>query len=329
VAVAPATQRKRPAVLVLGASAVAVLFVVTVVAGFVLARRLTAPLVEPSAAPPTTAPAPQEPSPSPAFEGVLRVKTEPPGAMVRVNGEERGIAPVEVAALPAGHYEVKVELKGFEARQQTASLDPATPEAELTFTLQRIAPTTGAMDILSTPFGAAVKVDGVTAGVTPVTGHRLKPGEHKVELSRDGYQPYATTVTVEAGKKAKVDAQLVSVPKATPTPAPPPSESFDPDKVYQNTAAEVDTLARKTSGLSASYPDKAPRLKSGESVSVSVDFVVTENGDVTDVRVVESAGKIIDDAVVQAIQKSKWSPAVKKGVKVRVRQSLRQTFRAG
>jgi TonB family protein len=257
------------------------------------------------------------------------VATEPPGAKVTVNGEDKGAAPVELSALPAGTYAVRVELKGFEPREQTASLDPATPQAVLSLTLQRVAPTTGTVDILSTPFGAAVKIDGTVAGVTPVTGQRLKPGEHRVELTREGYEAYATTVAIEAGKRAKVDAQLVSIPKPTPTPTPPPADTFDPDKTYQNTASDVDTPAKKISGLSPTYPDRAPRLKSGESVSVAVDFVVTENGDVTDVRVIESAGKIIDDAVVQAIQKSKWSPAVKKGVKVKVRHSLRQTFRAG
>jgi TonB family protein len=326
---APPAGKKRSSLLVIGGSAVAIVFVVTLAVGYVVARHLSSPQAGPSSPPPSPAPLPQEPSPSPAFEGVLRVDTEPPGAKVTVNGEDKGVSPVELAALPAGQYEVKVDLKGFEARQQTAPLDPTTPRAELSFTLQRILPTTGTVDILSTPFGAAVKVDGAGAGVTPVTGQRLKPGEHKVELSRDGYHTFATTVTIEAGKKAKVDAQLVSVPKATPAPTPPPAETFDPNKIYQNTAAEVDTLAKKISGLSPTYPDKAPRLKSGESVSVGVDFVVTENGEVTDIRVVESAGKIIDDAVVQAIQKAKWSPAVKKGVKVKVRQALRQTFRAG
>jgi TonB family protein len=328
-AVPPPPKEKRSGLLAIGGSVAAILFVVTVGIGYVVAKRLTAPTVEATSAPPTTVPAPQEPSPAPAFEGVLRVATEPPGAKVTVNGEDKGAAPVELSALPAGTYAVRVELKGFEPREQTASLDPATPQAELSLTLQRVAPTTGTVDVLSTPFGAAVKIDGTVAGVTPVTGQRLKPGEHKVELTREGYEAYATTVAIEAGKRAKVDAQLVSIPKPTPTPTPPPADTFDPDKTYQNTASDVDTPAKRISGLSPTYPDRAPRLKSGESVSVAVDFVVTENGDVTDVRVIESAGKIIDDAVVQAIQKSKWSPAVKKGVKVKVRHSLRQTFRAG
>jgi TonB family protein len=89
-------------------------------------------------------------------------------------------------------------------------------------------------------------------------------------------------------------------------------------------------LAKKTSGNSASYPQKnAPRLKSGDSVSVSVSFVVTETGEVTDLKVTESAGQVVDDAVTSAIRTWKYSPAVKKGVKVKVRVAFKQTFRAG
>ena len=96
-----------------------------------------------------------------------------------------------------------------------------------------------------------------------------------------------------------------------------------------NSPAEVDTTARKTGGLSVSYPEGAPRLKSGDSVSVSVAFVVNENGEVTDARVVESGGKILDEAVVAAVRGWKYAPAVKKGTKVKVHVTFKQTFRAG
>jgi TonB family protein len=91
----------------------------------------------------------------------------------------------------------------------------------------------------------------------------------------------------------------------------------------------VDIQAKKISGSTASYPSGAPRLKSGDAVSVSVTFVVDANGDVDDVKVVESAGAAIDDSVVKAIRKWKYSPALKQGVKVKVKIAFKQTFRAG
>ena len=47
------------------------------------------------------------------------------------------------------------------------------------------------------------------------------------------------------------------------------------------------------------------------------------------VFVMESGGKILDDAVVSTVQKWKYAPAVKKGIKVKARHTVKQTFRAG
>ena len=60
-----------------------------------------------------------------------------------------------------------------------------------------------------------------------------------------------------------------------------------------------------------------------------ISFVVTEDGEVTDLRIVESAGRGVDEAVLSAVKKWKYSPAVKKGTPVKVRVEFRQTFRAG
>jgi len=169
-------------------------------------------------------------------------------------------------------------------------------------------------------------VDGSAAGQTPVAELKLRPGAHRVEISADGHEPWTGGVNVEAGKKSRVEAALREIPKATPTPPPP---AVDPARIYLNTAADVDTLAKKVMGGTASYPSNAPRLKSGDAVSVSVSFVVDENGDVDDPKVLESAGAVIDDAVIKAIRKWKYSPALKQGVKVKVKIAFKQTFRAG
>jgi TonB family protein len=143
---------------------------------------------------------------------------------------------------------------------------------------------------------------------------------------KEGFETWSGTVSVQAGKRARVDARLRSAAFAAPTPAP---DTVDVDRIYVNSPAEVDTPAKKVSGMSASYPtDRASRLKSGQSVSVRLGFVVTETGTVTDIRVVESAGRLVDEAVLIAVRTWKYSPAVKKGTKVKVRVDFRQTFRA-
>jgi protein TonB len=132
-------------------------------------------------------------------------------------------------------------------------------------------------------------------------------------------------VKLAAGQSQRLDASLKALP---PPPTPPPQqEVVDPSRVHAQ--HEVDVQPRKRSGASAAYPERAPRLRSGESISVQVAFVVSENGDVGEVRVLESGGKVLDEAVIAAVKGWKYTPGQKRGVNVKVQMQLKQTFKAG
>src|SRR4029079_18329479 len=109
----------------------------------------------------------------------------------------------------------------------------------------------GAAAIPPTPSGAAVKVDGVPAGRTPLRNQKLKLGAHRIDLAADGFEPWSGSVTVREGRKAKVDIFLKAIPKATPVPTPTP-EVVDPNHTYE--VSQVDTPPRKVSGNAAAYP---------------------------------------------------------------------------
>ncbi len=285
----------------------------------------------PAGAPPAGEPlAPvAEASPAPAVPlptaGDLRVESDPPGARVRVNGQAKGQTPLRLADLPFGAYEVRVEQKGFEAQTRDVSLHAGAPSAEVRVALKRpAAPASGAADILSTPSGAAVSVDGRPVGTTPLSALKLKPGTRRIEVDLDGHETWTGSVDVAAGETGRVEVRLraIAKPQAPPTPEP-----VDTARVYENTPGEVDALAKKLSGSSPSYPsDRAGRLKSGERVSVLVRFVVTEAGEVRDVSVVESGGKAVDDVVVSAIRGWKFQPATKRGTRVKVQVDVQADF---
>ncbi len=313
--------------LILGGAAL--FFVLAVgLAGFLLWQRSQAEVAaSPVPAPLDAAPTPSLlPTPAAAI-GSLRIETTPTGAAISVNGEPRGNAPLDLTELAVGNYEVRAELRGYETKTETATIVESEPLAELKIALNRAAPVTGSVEIVSVPAGATVVVDGNRVGQTPLADLKLRLGNHRVEISAEGHEPWSGNVSVEAAKKAHLEATLREVPKATPPPTTLPA--VDPNRVYLNTTSEVDIPARKASGATASYPSGAPRLKSGEAVSASVTFVVDENGDVNDVKVVESAGTVIDESVVKAIRKWKYSPAMKQGVKVKVKITFKQTFRTG
>jgi TonB family protein len=274
-----------------------------------------------------SSPAAALPAPAAVAGGSLRVESEPAGARVRVNGQPSGETPLVLADLPFGAYDVRVERKGYDPQSRTVSVSAGSPSADVKVTLVRPAALPpGTADILSTPPGASVTVDGRLAGETPLSGLRLKPGRHRVALSLEGHEAWSGTVDVAAGEKGRVEARLR--PLAKPA-APPVPEPVDTALVYDNAQGAVDTMARKLSGNSPSYPSRAGRLKSGERVSVVVRILVTEKGEVEDVTVVESAGKSIDDVVVSAIRTWKYEPATKRGVRVRVQALFKQTFLGG
>ncbi len=261
--------------------------------------------------------------------GSLSVDSEPQGASVSLNGEPRGVTPLRLDELALGEYTLLVERAGYQPFTQSVALSAASRTAELRPVLVRAAApprVQATLTVLSTPFGAAVTLDGTPVGQTPLTNLRLNPGRHQLELTKAGYKPWSRALEVKAGEPVKVDAPLEALPVA---PTPPPVATPDPTRVYANTAGEVDTLARKITGADVVYPRAARRLRSGESVSVVVSVVIDEEGRVAEIEVLESAGRQVDEAVVSTIKTWTFSPAVKKGVKVKVRQPFKRTFRAG
>jgi serine/threonine-protein kinase len=293
---------------------------------FVKSRRVEVEPAATPAPPPVTQAAATPPPPSPAVvvKGKLRIETDPVGATVTLNGEAReGVTPLDVTDLLLGNQDVKVELKGFAPVTQTIVLSEDKPEEMLQLKLEKAAPVMGVAEVFSTPPGAQVKIDGALVGQTPLLNHSIRAGKHQVEVAKDGYEPWSSPLTV-GRRKTTIDAQLRAVAK--PTPVPVVADVPDPNKTYE--AADVDTQPRQVVGSSASYPKDAPKLKSGQSVSVGGTFVVTPNGDVVEIQIRESGGAAVDGAVMAALAKRKYTPGVKKGVKVRVRLLFKQTFQA-
>jgi hypothetical protein len=70
----------------------------------------------------------------------------------------------------------------------------------------------------------------------------MKTGTHRVEVVKEGFEPWSGTVTVSSGKRARLDARLRRVVVAA-APTPPPSDEVDVNRIYVNSPAEVDVPA--------------------------------------------------------------------------------------
>ncbi|MCP5101847.1 MAG: PEGA domain-containing protein [bacterium] len=76
-------------------------------------------------------------------------------------------------------------------------------------------PTTGTINVQSSPTGAAIQLDGQPSGkVTNAVLTNVSAGSHTIKLVKEGYQDYEVSVTVEAGKESLLFATLT----ASPTP---------------------------------------------------------------------------------------------------------------
>ncbi|MFV9677446.1 MAG: PKD domain-containing protein, partial [Methanosarcinales archaeon] len=92
-------------------------------------------------------------------------------------------------------------------------------------------PTTGAINIASSPSGAVIELDGASMSYkTNVTISDVSPGTHAIKLTLDDYPVWSTNVSVTVGEISYVHATLTKpTPTPTPTPTPPPEEEEIPE----------------------------------------------------------------------------------------------------
>ena len=114
---------------------------------------------------------------------------------------------------------------------------------------------------------------------------------------------------------------------AKPTPPPAPLAPPTPPPVVEGQLVEMGpgvTPPVKLKGESP-YPDKARRQHLQGTVAIGV--IIDETGQITDPLVVESAGAILDQAVLASLRDWRFEPARKDGVKVKLRWLVRQTYK--
>ncbi len=158
---------------------------------------------------------------------------------------------------------------------------------------------------------------------------------------RPAVRPAARQPMVSATRRvSRPTTPIVSVAVASirpqPQPVSPPpgpqaripsgaGRPVDTSRVYGDD--EVDVKPRRVLGDNIPYPEWGPRLSRGKRATIVASFVVTEHGDVTEIRVEEGGG--ILEAVLPQMSRWKWEPGRRNGVPVKVRIRWRQTYVGG
>ena len=314
--------------------------VVPLAAGALLLAGLGAFLMSRPAGEPPVAPVEvgEEPPPVPQA-GSLRVATEPDGARVLVNGEERGSSPLLLEALPLGTYQVRIERRGFQAEELEAAITAEAPAASLDVALRSQAPAVPAaprpaiLRIRSSPSGARVAVDGRDVGVTPIERLQVDAGSRVVRVLRDGYLPWEDTFRARAGRTETIDAVLTARGASEPEPAAsePEPAAPGPPRVVEGTLVERGepgvTNPKCIRCPAVPYPEAARRSRLQGAVELS--FLIDEDGEVGELQILESGGQVFDDAVLETVKSWRYEPATKHGVRVKVRWVQRFRFQQG
>jgi hypothetical protein len=76
---------------------------------------------------------------------------------------------------------------------------------------------TGTVNITSSPSGAEVYFDNEYHGSTPGTINAISPGNHLVEIRKNGYNDWSKNITVMSGSTTSVSTTLVPVLISVPT----------------------------------------------------------------------------------------------------------------
>ena len=140
--------------------------------------------------------------------GTMRVTSIPDGARVYVDDRYEGKAPLSLPGLKPGDYLVRVEMDGHGTLARTVSLANGESASE-EFRLSSIM---GPIEVVTSPAGATVTLDGRVVGVTkatpdaasdvsePLVITNVQAGEHRLVVSRKGYAESRRLPVVENQK---------------------------------------------------------------------------------------------------------------------------------
>jgi formylglycine-generating enzyme required for sulfatase activity len=134
----------------------------------------------------------------------IRFSSRPAGATVRVDGNHIGVTPVTADLMEGGHR-IAYHLSGYKPFDDSLVVEAGRridlPPVELQ-------PLDGTIALRSTPVGAAVTVDGIYRGETPLD-LALPPGrDHAIRLSKPGHEAASRQVLIAAGERREMALQL-------------------------------------------------------------------------------------------------------------------------
>jgi hypothetical protein len=177
----------------------------------------------------------------PGDQGILKVSSMVPDALVYIDGAQVGKVPQE-KKLSQGEHSVLVKLEGYKQFEQKVRV-----EAGQTNTVQADLKAVGRLRILSTPSGATVLINGVPAEKQTPLDLEVEVGETVVRIEHPGFQAFEQTMTIQGGKTEVLTRELAVA-------GPSEAELFAEQRGLSSFGARTLPRGRSTVDLDIGYP---------------------------------------------------------------------------
>jgi len=152
-------------------------------------------------------------------KGLVFLLSRPAGAEVYLDGEAapRGDTPRVLLGVAAGRHKALFRLTGY--REEVREFE-VKPDEAVTVRVELEARPAG-LRVVVEPAGARVFLDGkeIPAGETA----ELPPGDHKVRVEREGYEPWETAVHLLPGRTRTLEVRLRKKPELPPAASSSPA----------------------------------------------------------------------------------------------------------
>lgn len=127
-----------------------------------------------------------------AITGSIYVKSKPSGALITIDGEDKGVTPVLIHDMIIGEHTVKLSMPNHKAEQY----DFTVKEGE-TSNIEGKLSDIARMTINSKPSNAELSIDGKVVGTTPYTKD-MASGDYDIEIHRNKYQTFQKRVHLDS-----------------------------------------------------------------------------------------------------------------------------------
>jgi formylglycine-generating enzyme required for sulfatase activity len=135
---------------------------------------------------------------------IITLQTSPPGATVRVDGEERGTTPGAFDIL-AGERTLDILLAGYNPWTQRLVVEADQPQTLPDIVLREA---DAQLELVSQPPGAQVSLGTEYRGVTPLTLSIPSGETHELTLFKPGYDVAVRSVELAPGETGALDVRL-------------------------------------------------------------------------------------------------------------------------